>query len=293
MSVAWVHLSASDGGSAHLYPGDLIGRSWRAELSIVDPSESEFHAAISLRNGEIRIRKLGGPLRVHGMAATEVVAKAGIRIGLSSEAFVDVVEVRLPEQLSALQLDGGRPQPLVASRHGLTEAGSVVPASDAADALVWTDGDQWLLSDGGTVLPLDEGQTDWRGRELTLIQVSVAAGEVLPTRRLERYVPVRLTARYNTVQIHQEGEPVLILAGQLARLLTEVAQLGPAPWHVVAGEMWPRLRDRMVLRKRWDKVLARVRHKLREARVRTDLLRSTGGQVELLVMPGDTIELSD
>ena len=293
MTVAWVHLVASDGTSAHLHPGDLVGRSWRAELSIIDPSVSEFHAAISLRNGEIRIRKLGGPLSVHGMAATEVVARGGLRINLSSTAHVDVVSVQLPERLSALRVDGEIVQPLTAGRHGLTREGKLVAASDAADALLWTDGDQWFLSDGGEMLALDEAGTMWRERFLELTEVSVREGEVLPTRRLERYTPVRVTARYSTVQVHQEGQPVLVLAGQPARLMTEVALLGPAPWHVVAGEMWPRLQDRMALRKRWDRVLARVRHKLRDGQVRPDLLRSTGGQIELLVMPGDAIELGD
>ena len=293
MNVAWVHLAASDGASACLYPGDLVGRSWRAELSIIDPSVSEFHAAISLRNGEIWIRKLGGPLSVHGMAATEVVAKEALRIGLSSTAYVDVVAVQLPEQLSALQVDKGVPQPLRAGRHGLTEQGTLVAASEVSEALVWTDGDQWLLSDGGEVMALDAGDTTWRGHTLTLIEVSVRAGEVLPTRRLDRYTPLRITARYSTVQVHQEGQPVLVLAGYGARLLTEVALLGPAPWHVVAGEMWPRLQNRMALRRRWDRALARVRHKLREAQFRTDLIRSTGGQIEILLMPGDTVELRD
>ena len=58
-------------GDLHVVrPGDLIGRLWRADLSIDDPAVSEAHALVTLRGGALKIRRLGGPLRVSGMPAT-------------------------------------------------------------------------------------------------------------------------------------------------------------------------------------------------------------------------------
>jgi len=293
MTFDWVHMVASEGTGAHLGPGDLIGRSWRAELSIVDPSVSEFHASVSLRSGRIQLRKLGGPLSVHGMAVTEVVAEPGLRIELSATVSVEVVAVQLPERLCAIVIDGGKPQPLLGSRHALTSSGQISTFVESGGAVVWTDGDRWFVSDGDDITVLGYERLHWREHRLELVDVCIDQGEVLPTRRLECYAPIRITTHYSTVQIHQEGQPVLVLSGQPAYLVTEVAKLGPAPWYVVAGELWPRLSDRIALRKRWDRVLARVRQKLRAGGLREDLLCASGGQIQLVTLPGDHIEICD
>ena len=60
------------------------------------------------------------------------------------------------------------------------------------------------------------------------------------------------------------GEP-LVFSGLMARILTELVQLGgPAPWEVVAGAVWPDERDAFSLRKRWDVTLGRLRSRLKE-----------------------------
>lgn len=46
-----------------------------------------------------------------------------------------------------------------------------------------------------------------------------------------------------------------------------------------------------MLRKKWDVSLARLRARLKEARIRPDLLRSAGtGQLELVLRPEDHVE---
>ena len=66
----------------------------------------------------------------------------------------------------------------------------------------------------------------------------------------------------------------------------------PVPWEVLAGELWPELDpnlDRDRLRKNFDRVLRRLRLKLREHNLRDDLVRSDGqGNYELLLHAGDT-----
>ena len=94
-----------------------------------------------------------------------------------------------------------------------------------------------------------------------------------------------------------------VLDGIAARIISELVALGgPAPWELVAAQIWPAgsepesaeqpdLLDRTQLRRRWDISLARLRRKLRDARVRPDLVRACGtGQVELLLCSGDTVE---
>jgi hypothetical protein len=66
---------------------------------------------------------------------------------------------------------------------------------------------------------------------------------------------------------------------------------GPAGWEVVAREVWPDEQDTWALRKRWDVNLGRIRGRLREGGVRTDLVRAAGtGQVELVLRRGDVLE---
>ena len=105
--------------------------------------------------------------------------------------------------------------------------------------------------------------------------------------------PLRIVARFDTVHIHVEGRPVVTFDGLHARILSElVAVGGPASWDVIAGEVWKEdADDRLQLRRRWDVSLARLRRKLREARVRPDLVRAGGtGQVELLLYEHDSVE---
>lgn len=66
---------------------------------------------------------------------------------------------------------------------------------------------------------------------------------------------------------------------------------GPASWEVVAGEIWPEEGDRLVLRRKWDVNRARLRGRLREDRIRPDLVRADGtGNFELLLYPDDQVE---
>lgn len=98
---------------------------------------------------------------------------------------------------------------------------------------------------------------------------------------------VHLIARYDTVHIHVEGRPAVSLDGIAARIVSELAELGgPVSWDVLAGEVWRGDDDRLSLRSRWDVALARLRRKLRDNRIRPDLIRASGTgrrrQVELV-----------
>ena len=66
---------------------------------------------------------------------------------------------------------------------------------------------------------------------------------------------------------------------------------GPANWEVVAQEIWKDQSARHQLRHKWDVTISRLRRKLRDARVRPDLIHSDGtGAFQLLLHPDDTVE---
>ena len=80
--------------------------------------------------------------------------------------------------------------------------------------------------------------------------------------------------------------------GQLARVVTELAAVQqPIAWEDLARPHWPQIDDRDALRRRWDGLLGRLRERLREIRVRTDLVAATRtGLVELVLREGDVVE---
>ena len=66
---------------------------------------------------------------------------------------------------------------------------------------------------------------------------------------------------------------------------------GPIGWQALASELWPEEDEPSILRSRLDVTLSRLRRKLREARLRPDLVGTDGvGKVELLLHPNDTVE---
>ena len=104
--------------------------------------------------------------------------------------------------------------------------------------------------------------------------------------------PLHIITAYETAQVQAGDAPPVVFAGVHARILSELAALGgPAGWELVAREVWPDEDDAFVLRKRWDVNLGRLRGRLREGGVRTDLVRAAGtGQVELVLRHNDVLE---
>jgi hypothetical protein len=104
--------------------------------------------------------------------------------------------------------------------------------------------------------------------------------------------PLRIITAWETAQVQAGDAPPVMFGGVHARILSELAALGgPAGWEVVAREVWPEEEDTWALRKRWDVNLGRIRGRLRDGGVRTDLVRAVGtGQVELVLRHHDVVE---
>lgn len=286
MSGAWVRfrLGAS---TADLYPGCIIGRSWRSDLVVNDPRVSEVHAVVSLRGGSLKLRRLGGNLRLFGMPIEAAVLRPGQRIALADDLEILVDDIILPEQLPAIQIGDADPIPLDGPRVWVKN-GTVHSRPTSGAIEIWAVDEDWFV--GSPNRPLTE-PVPFEGQWLRMVYLKREDAEVPSTRARQLYQPLQILARYDTVQLRQADQPVLVLSGNPARLITELAEMGsPVSWRVVAGELWP-AQPTEVLRRRWDKCLASLRGKLRAARIRPDLVRSTGGQVSLVLLGEDDLRV--
>ena len=210
---------------------------------------------------------------------------------------LEVLDVQLPAQVLAVQGDG-------LPRTVLSGVCSIVvdprPSVQqgyvrGAAARMWPGPDGWTVEvPGSPPRPLEAGQAiEAEGLRARAVAVALSEAEVGATRRSGGLQsPLRLVARYDSVHLHRDGRPPVVLSGLAARLVSElVAMDGPVPWDVLACQLWPRVDDKHVRRRRLDLTLSRLRRRLADAGVRRDLLRSDGaGHVELVLDADDTVE---
>lgn len=264
--------------------GAIIGRMGRAEIQVPDPRVSEAHAMVSLRGRDVRLLSLRGRFAVDGRPLSELTLEVGQVIELAPGLALHVVDIGFPTEVLALRTPDLEYVPT-----GVTSILPGPPISfvygwrpDAAMVLWPADG-RWHSSLG----PID-GETHFDiGDGVTASWIPTEGSD--HTYRTSTWAdPIRLVTRFDSVHIQREGRPVLVLTGIQARLCTELALCeAPLPWHELATRIWGDL-DRMLLRKRWDVHQYRLRRRLREAGVRTDLVRADGdGLVELVLGPRD------
>jgi len=287
-------LRLPSGDTALLFPGDIIGRLWRAELQINHPAVSGLHAYLSHRDGRLWLLPLRGQLHVHGLSAREVALRPGLMVTLAPALPLTVVSIHLPAELSALSIDG-QLHPLTHSR--FTLSADLVPGpAGATDALAdcWTTGQDWYLQPrGGERVRLEAGtQVDLLGRKLSLVDVRSSSAEAEPTLDPGRAEALHLIFQFETVQIQRDGSPVVLFSGLQARALSLLAEFGgPVHWQIVANEIWRRAEDAQQVRRRWDRLLWALRRRLRSEGIRQDLVMSKLGQVDLVLYAADTVDL--
>ncbi len=280
-----------------MVPGDILGRTARAALRLDDLRISEAHGLFSLRGAQLKLLALRGRFVVDGKVESDVVLEEGLVIEPAPGLELTVLEVVLPPAVLALEGDGLARQPL-RDPSSLTVAPQPVLEPryvGEADAHLWLTGDTWRVQVRGQP-PRDIGAgttIEVAGRRFRAVLDKVAGAGLLDTRLDEAHQPpLHLIARYDVVHIHREGHATVSLDGTVARVVAELASLhGNAPWEIVAGQVWPKERDRDVLRRRWDVYLARLRRRLRQAGIRPSLVRANGqGAIELHLLPHDRIE---
>lgn len=301
---AQVLLRDPDGRDHELVPGDIVGRVWSAALQVDDGRVSEAHAMVSLREGQLHLIALRGGLAVAGKPLSQVPLRPGERVELARGIAIEVVEVHLPADVLGVEgaelprqvLPGvcsvlfdppspGQPAPAPRVARGWRED---------APLRIWTTGDRWMARDTLGPRQIAAGdEVEVRGHVLRFVAIPLLdAGPRTTRRHGDLEAPVRIVAQFDTVHLHREGAPPLVLCGLQARLVSElVACGGPVAWAVLSGELWPQEDDPQVLRGRLDTLLSRVRRRVRAAGFRADLVRSDGaGTVELLLYANDQVE---
>jgi hypothetical protein len=282
-------IRAPSGEVLALGHGALIGRLWSAELHVNDARVSEAHAMVSLRGRDVRLLALRGRFQVDGRWLSDVVLAAGMVIGLAKGLELEVVAVHVPEVVLAVEADAVARQVLtgVTSLFGGAQPRLVSGWDAAADDHVWPTGAAWMRG-GGVAVGDGDG---WEVAGVRFRAVELRAEGARPTVMDPDYArPITLTARYDTVHLARAGEPVVVLSGIIARVISDLATARTAMfWEELARQCW-RDSDRDVLRHRWDMQLRRLRLKLASHGLRTDLLRADGsGLIELVLGPGDVV----
>jgi hypothetical protein len=296
--LANVQLVFSDGAIATLGPGDVIGRMPTAAVVLDDPRVSECHAMVSLRGAELQLLSLRGMFAVNGRPSNKVVLAEGQVLSFADGIDLTVRSVLLPNVLTAVQGEGLPAQVLSASSSLFTgPPPRLVPGTSLeACAWLWSMGADWRLRvAGGATQDLHPGDVfEIQGRQFSLTEVQVErAGVDATVAQGGVGGALVMTAGWDTFRIERAGVPPVLLGGVSARLLSVLAEVETSlSWEGLASEIWPSEDNRDSLRRRLDVSLSRLRSRLRETGIRTDLVQASGsGHIELLRYADDVLHL--
>lgn len=294
-------METATGLTVELAPESIVGRMSRAALRIEDPRISEAHALVSLRGSDLKLLALRGRMSVAGKPVTEVKLTPGLRVVLAGFYPLTCVSVHLPSKIPAIFTPMSEPFPAIGVVAIFPD--SEVPLRSGFDpegpAHLWyshetawlrlkdTDGDQRIEMDSTFVVG---------GATFTLAEVDTSSLGSLATAERGRFdTAMTLHLQYDIVRLTAAHGATQNFDGLLARALCELHAIGkPVAWQELARLVWgPGVADELTeaqLRQRWDQLLTRMRMKLRETGLRSDLIRSARpGLVELVLGPGDKV----
>jgi hypothetical protein len=289
-----VEFCVNGGVVERLGPGAVIGRSAMASLRVNDPAISEAHAMVSLRGSALRLLSLRGRFVVAGQRINDVLLSPGLTVELAPSISLEVTAVVLPASIPALTIEGlGTLVPPSVASLFAARAAPVSGLSLDADAVLWTS-DHVLhlrrLNEPDRVLAVGDSFVVG-ARTYGVVSMPLAAADTSVTNANAQFaLPLVLVVRFDTVHVWR-GEVAVAIDGIPARVLSELALMGvPAEWRNVAREIWPEEGDDRRLRMNWDAGLSRLRSRMREAGIRSDLVRSVGaGLLELFLGPDDRV----
>ncbi|MCY0989336.1 FHA domain-containing protein [Nannocystis sp. ILAH1] len=288
-----------------VHPGSFVGRLPTADIHIVDPRVSEAHALVSLRGNALKLLSLRGPLRVAGKTVDPAPLEPGTQIELASGIEMFVEDVQIPPVMLVLcgteqgtvELGAATYSLLPGTSQGRATVRLVPDYVDGAPAHVWYSANTlWIRQADGAAEELVPGRK-WQvaGCPLWLVELPLTStSDTLANRDVEgpsSLRPLVLIARYTSLHVQQGGR-TLIVHGKPSELTSELVRFGggPVSWDVLAGEVWGREMDRILLRKNFDATMARLRARLKEGEVREDVVALDGkGNVELVLHPEDRV----
>lgn len=285
-------LRLPDGQLRTLGHGDTIGRLWSSSVLVDDPRISEAHALVSLRGHELKLLGLRGRFAIEGRPTSELVLRPGQQIELAQGLVLVVEEVDLPEEVLGLATEGMplRVLPGTCALIADPTPALVPPSHPAAVAHVWAQPEGWRLrAVGGEPVFLEDGtEVEVAGRRWRAGLVRLRQGHQATTPDTSLHEPLRIVARFDSVHIFRPGRAPAVIVGLPARVISElVAFGGPVPWPMLVAELWPEGGSR----KQLDMTLVRLRRKLRDFRIRADLVRADGaGVLELVLREQDVVD---
>lgn len=291
--LAQVQFTVSDGRVVTLGPGDIIGRGSHVTLRVADPGASEAHAMLSLRGGDMMLLALRGRFQLDGERLSKLILRRGQVIALSPQTTLTVGTVQLPAAVLGLEIAGLGRQ-ILSGVTSLVEGDALQPArlvprfEPAAVAWFYSVDGAWRLHhDGANTVPLLPGQLlDIAGLQVRVVSVELESAGHAPTSVEDALdVPLRIVARYDSVQIYRTQDVVVSLSGIGARVISELVAIDrPTPWETLAREVWSDANSDVAdLRARFDAAMSRLRRTLRQAGLRGDLIVNDGhGNVELI-----------
>ncbi len=285
------------GQSSHeLSAGDLIGRVSSASLHIDDPRVSEAHAIVSWRYGALWLLSLRRLIALDGKPLSKLRLASNMQVDLADGVRLYIEEVVTPKRVIAIQAPGFglRPLPQVSSLYPGPPPRVVGRFIPDATVHIWWSGKAWSARDDKRRFEVAPGDTiDVRDCKFQICTIGIDDTAALSTKHEGAVAtPMHIIAYYSSVEIHRAAQPVLTIAGLGAQIISELIAFDvPVEWKLVAREIWNDPIPTNELRQRWDAALNRLRKKLRNAGIRSDLLQSDGvGGFQFVLYSGDSIE---
>lgn len=279
-------------------PGDLIGRMPGATVTWPDPTLSEARALVSLRGGRLWLLGLRGALQTRDGTPRDVELEERLRIRLSAELVLEVVEVALPGEVWCLCVP--EPLPLLHERASLVfePAPALIPGlRDDAVAVVWSAGEvTWLRARDSAPMQIQAGVSlVLAGRNVTVqrqpLRQTTRRRTPAPT---WTFAPLRLTVEEGRVVVRGEGREAILdgKAGELVCEFVDMRDHAAQDWRDIAANVWPdKDPEAKELRTSFDKARGRVETLLWAAGLRPDLIRSdNAGRWRLHLREGDAVE---